>query len=1114
MNEDMPFQSEQDALEARIVAMVLGEASDFEREQLLELISQRPELADFHQQLSAVHGLMDELSSTTIPALKDGSDWRLPAKSRQRILSALNDSTVATDTDPSNVASFTQPTAKRQDNPKEWKLRLWRGFSVVASLAAIVLVSFFALLPMLPGRFLQTTAEFAPSSAPRNAPAPAFDSMVEADAMTEFAVEESIAEDAADWAEMTTRRSLPSSNESLSRSRGGRAMSGDGRRKVGGRGVSPSPSNGRQSGQRSNGLESSFQASGTGSHLNLDRGGPTAAGAGGAGRASMVMPTSELAKKGSATPDMSLGMQPQSNVPNSPEPSKDFLGFRFEDRVGGVPVQPEGSLAQTQSRQTQLGTNLYEYQNGSQPPLPSLDATLGRQLAENSKSTSVPDGDTVLLGGIRREGFGQTATEGIDPTNLPVPSASVDEMSRGAVTREAKELGKPTSAWMMQPSRGDRLADREGLQAEVEQRFDKLFVPGQSQPQTQVAGGKAKSEAVKNDELAASGADPADRSDGFRAGGPIISSGESIISYGVYAGKNPAGRKDAALNHFYSDDLAYDDAVRPDVKLVERDRNGNNVLDSLAELDALNSIVTQLEDKSEQLTEQLVEEKEVAQRSSEFAGLDATRYYKERRDTSGKGLEPDFLPKSLTTTFDSDGQWGVPTEKQGPPIPSGIGETAATDEAYSTFSLHVSDVSFKLAANALTQGQWPDASRVRVEEFVNALSYHDPLPSPDQKVACNIEQAVHPFYQQRNVMRIAMNTAATGRSNSVPLRLTMLLDNSGSMVRNDRKETVQRALASLAGQLGDNDQVTLISFASAPRLVADQINGAQANRLVDLVANLPSEGGTNFESALELAVQKAKEQQLPTAQNRVILLTDGAVNLGDADPNRLSKMVTSMRDQGLAFDAAGISAKELNDDVLETLTRQGDGRYYLLDSSESVESGFAQQVAGALRPFAKNVKVQVEFNPNRVGNYKLLGFEKHLLNKEDFRDDSVDAAEMAAAEAGVAVYQFEPLANGVGDVGAVSVRFQDISTGRMVERRWPIPYDANAPQIDQSSNSLKTATSAAFFAAKLAGGPMAEAVDLDAISSVLSGITAPEASSERIVELRNMVQQARQIQGQ
>ena len=126
--------------------MVLGEASDFEREQLLELISQRPELADFHQQLSAVHGLMDELSSTTIPALKDGSDWRLPAKSRQRILSALNDSTVATDTDPSNVASFTQPTAKRQDNPKEWKLRLWRGFSVVASLAAIVLVSFFVAL--------------------------------------------------------------------------------------------------------------------------------------------------------------------------------------------------------------------------------------------------------------------------------------------------------------------------------------------------------------------------------------------------------------------------------------------------------------------------------------------------------------------------------------------------------------------------------------------------------------------------------------------------------------------------------------------------------------------------------------------------------------------------------------------------------------------------------------------------------------------------------------------------------------------------------------------------------------------------------------------------------
>ena len=178
-------------------------------------------------------------------------------------------------------------------------------------------------------------------------------------------------------------------------------------------------------------------------------------------------------------------------------------------------------------------------------------------------------------------------------------------------------------------------------------------------------------------------------------------------------------------------------------------------------------------------------------------------------------------------------------------------------------------------------------------------------------------------------------------------------------------------------------------------------------QLVELINNLPSEGGTNIEAALTLAFEKAREQQLVGAQNRIILLTDGAVNLGDADPESLAESITAIRGAGIAFDAAGISAEGLNDEVLEALTRKGDGRYYLLDSPESADENFANQIAGAFRPAAKNVKVQVEFNPGRVGQYKLLGFEKHRLKKEDFRNDKVDAAEMAAAEAGVAVYQFE-----------------------------------------------------------------------------------------------------------
>jgi Mg-chelatase subunit ChlD len=450
-------------------------------------------------------------------------------------------------------------------------------------------------------------------------------------------------------------------------------------------------------------------------------------------------------------------------------------------------------------------------------------------------------------------------------------------------------------------------------------------------------------------------------------------------------------------------------------------------------------------------------------------------------------------------------------EKKKPAV--GLSETLTETERFSTFSLHVSDVSFKLALDSLSNGQWPEAAKIRLEEFLNAFDYQDPLPSEEEKVACRVEQATHPFLMQRNVLRVAMRTSAVGRSSITPLRLTLLLDNSGSMQRADRAQTVRRAFETLAAQLTPQDQVTLISFANEPKLRADRVQGNEILSFVHILENSPVEGGTNMEAALRLALEKSLEAKTSGAQSRVILMTDGAVNLGDADPDRLSEIILQMRDNGIAFDGAGISAQDLNDEVLEALARKGDGRYYLLDNAEQVDAGFAQQIAGALRPSAKNVKVQVEFNPQRVRSYKLLGFEKHLLNKEDFRNDQVDAAELAAAEAGNALYQYEVLQDGVGDVGSVSVRFQDLATGLMVEKRWPIPYETATPRLERASSSLRIATSAVLFAAHLKGEPVGESVDLKYIAEVLGSLDRSFGNVERVEQLRRMIESARQIAG-
>lgn len=433
-------------------------------------------------------------------------------------------------------------------------------------------------------------------------------------------------------------------------------------------------------------------------------------------------------------------------------------------------------------------------------------------------------------------------------------------------------------------------------------------------------------------------------------------------------------------------------------------------------------------------------------------------------------------------------------------------ENSAQQQPFSTFSLHVSDVSFKLAEKEMLEnGKFPDRNKIRPEEFLNAFDYGDPSVRKDQKVACEMEQARHPFMQQRNLMRVSMSTAALGRSQ--PLRLTLLLDNSGSMERSDREACVIKAMEVLVSQLQPQDEVSLISFAQQPRIIAEGLKGAQLSQLIKLVKQAPSEGGTNMERALRLAGQVSKRHQEEGRMSRIVLMTDGAANLGNAEPEDLSKMVVELRQQGIAFDACGVGADKLDDSVLEALARKGDGRYYLLDKPEDADDSFVKQLAGALRPAASNVKVQVRFNPKRVKNYKLLGFEKHLLRKEDFRDDSVDAAEMSAQEAGSAMYQFEPIADGEGEVGEVSVRFKDMNTNQMVERSWSIPYLPQPENIKQAAPSMQLATTAAMLAEKIRETDVG-LVDFSDYGSVLGSIDAHFGENKRVQSLIKMVRKA------
>ncbi len=478
----------------------------------------------------------------------------------------------------------------------------------------------------------------------------------------------------------------------------------------------------------------------------------------------------------------------------------------------------------------------------------------------------------------------------------------------------------------------------------------------------------------------------------------------------------------------------------------------------------------------------------------------------------GKAVDPLLNELRAAPAVEEKAQELAKAEEQAPlakkkEAPLDLTEISAEQEPYSTFSLRVSDNAFRIAQAAMAQGQRPAAESVRMEEFYNAFDYGDPVPTAQEPVAAAIEQSAHPILPQRNLLRIGLRTAASGRGAGQPLHLTLLVDQSGSMSRGDRNGALLAAVKELSSLLQAQDHVSVIGFSRTPRLLAEKIPGDQPQRLLDLLARTPSDGGTNLEEALKLGEIVAKRNELAGAQNRLLLLTDGAANLGNADPDRLAAWVKALRQKNIAFDIAGIGTDGLNDPLLVEIARHGNGRYYVINDAVQAKQQFATQLAGAFRPAAENVKVQVRFNPKRVGKYQLIGFEKDRLNTEDFRNDQVDAAEMAAAEAGQALYQVELLPDGVGDVGEVSVRFRDVATQQMVERKWTMRYDATTPVFERAVPTMQLAGMAMLTAQKLQGGALGPMIRFPEMPQAQQQIREEFSANPRVAELLEMIRQ-------
>ncbi len=473
-------------------------------------------------------------------------------------------------------------------------------------------------------------------------------------------------------------------------------------------------------------------------------------------------------------------------------------------------------------------------------------------------------------------------------------------------------------------------------------------------------------------------------------------------------------------------------------------------------------------------------------------------------------------PKALEKKIEEQRKLKDPEPVAPKPAPNPLvpqPEVRTGENAFSTFSLNVSDVAFKLAAASLERGTMPDVSTLRSEEFINAFDYRDPEAAPGAPLAFVSERARYPFAQNRDLLRLSVKTAAAGRQAGKPLNVVLLLDNSGSMERADRVRIVREGLRKLSAQLQPQDKLSIVTFARTPHLWADGVAGDKAAEATARVGEITPEGGTNLAAALDLGYKTALRHYQVGSINHVVLLTDGAANLGDVDPAALKQKVEAHRKQGIALDCFGIGWEGLNDDMLEQLSRNGDGRYGFINTPEEAATNFAGQLAGALRVAASDVKVQVEFNPKRVTAYRQVGYAKHQLTKEQFRDNTVDAAELAAAESGNALYVIEVNPRGEGDLATVRVRFKVPGTSDYREHEWPVPFTRPAAPLEESSSTLRLAATAAAFSEMLAGSPFATEVTSDRLLKLVNGVPAIYGADPRPQKLEWMIRQAKSLSG-
>ncbi len=372
---------------------------------------------------------------------------------------------------------------------------------------------------------------------------------------------------------------------------------------------------------------------------------------------------------------------------------------------------------------------------------------------------------------------------------------------------------------------------------------------------------------------------------------------------------------------------------------------------------------------------------------------------------------------------------------------------APRDAPLSTFSIDVDRASYSNVRRFITNGQRPPVDAVRIEELVNYFTYDYPEAGGEHPFAVSTELATAPWNEDHRLLRIGIQGMRVDLENLPPSNLVFLLDVSGSMQPANKLPLLKRSLRLLVNELRPEDRVAIVVYAGAAGLVLESTSGRHKGRIRDAIENLEAGGSTAGGAGIRLAYEVAAKHHIAGGNNRVILATDGDFNIGASSDAEMTRLIEEKRRQGTFLTVLGFGMGNLKDSKMEALADHGNGNYAYIDNLLEARKVLVTEMGGTLLTIAKDVKIQVEFNPSRVQAYRLIGYENRLLAAEDFNDDTKDAGELGAGHTVTALYEVVP-------VGAPAVATRSVDALRYGSGEEPEGPDDMRPSLGAGTDEL------------------------------------------------------------